>query len=119
MSYYIVYAHPDRPDDPTDGETIASGKGWLNWGDYVLGRSDEFPEAAHLAQEGWLEWIDGPTPEELEHELEQLTHADDPDAAAVSAHLLAAVKARPEGTTYIQITDGTEPGDDDEDDDTD
>lgn len=111
MSYYVVYVNPDG--GTRDGDQIATGAGWLTWGEYALDRADEYPEAAHLAQEGWLgrpEDLD-----DLEHELETLAHADDRDVGAISGNLLAAVRARPDGTEGILVTDGTEPdGDDDE-----
>lgn len=112
MSYFVVYVLDD--DGTTqDGEQIATGKGWLSWGDYVLDRLDEYPECAHLAQEGWLPAVDL---DSAEHELEQLTHADDKNVAAISGGLLAAFKARPPETDSLMVSDGTEPQDTDEED---
>lgn len=110
MSYHVVYAIADRPDAPRDGDQLATGTGWGRWGGYVLDRADDYPECAHLAQEGWVDG--GPDFADLVHEAEDLTHARDPDVAAVSARLLAAVKARPDGTEGLVVTDGTPPGDD-------
>lgn len=110
MSYYIVYAVEAGPQD---GPGVASTSGWLNWADHVLARHEDYPEAAHLAQEGWVEPPEGSDWGDLEHELEGLTHASDPDAAAVSASLLAAVRARPPRTEGLIVTDGTEAGDED------
>lgn len=121
MSYYVVYAIADAARPPEDGEQVATGRGWLNWSDYVLAgeRADDFPEAAHLGQEGWTQWGGENEPADagdLTHELEQLTHADDADVAAVSARLLAAVSARPADCCGILVTDGSEPDPDDPDD---
>ena len=108
MSYHLVYADPEGK--PTDGDQLATGAGWLAWGDHVLTNQDQFPECAHLAQEGWADRL-----ADMEHEAELLTHEKDGNVAAVSANLLAAVRGRPADTEAVLVTDGTEPGDDEED----
>lgn len=113
MSYFAVYVMPEGTE-PIDGDHVATGNGWLNWGDHVLEDQDDYPESAHLAEEGWVDW-EGGTPDDLEHELEQLTHLPDRDAGAVSAALLAALRARPEGTVALLVSDGQPGGDDDDD----
>lgn len=110
MSYFAVYVFPDKP--PEDGDHVASTSGWFDWGTWVLARHEEYPEAAHLAQEGWNEGAEALTA--LEHELDSLLHEiGDRDLAAVSAQVLAAVRALPPGAVGISISDG-EPGDGEE-----
>lgn len=116
MSWFVAYVHPDS-EEPSDGPDVATGTGWANWGTWLLDedplRTDSYPESAHLAQEGWLEGEE--SFELFEHELERLLHdMGEPNLVAVTAQILAAVRARPEGTTGIIITDG-EPGDESED----
>lgn len=108
MSYWLAYV-VEGQEEPVDGDHVASGTGWDRWGDWVAGKADAYPEAAHLAEEGWSE-----PPEvlaELEHELERLPHEEGatPDLSAVTAHLLAALRQRPEDTVAVLVTDG-EPG---------
>jgi hypothetical protein len=114
VSYFVAYVVSEN-EPPIDGEDVASTLGWFNWGTQVLDRHEQYPEAAHLAQEGWLdEGVPGSL-DALEHELERLLHEmGDADLTAVTAQLLAALRAKPESTVGIIVTDG-EPGDDDED----
>lgn len=119
MSYFLAYVLPE-PAPPVDGDNLASAKGWLQFGDWVVARSDEFPEAAHLAQEGWVEDGEDGAPHlaDLEEELSRVPHAAAPeDVAAIAATLLAAVKARPDGCVGVLVTDGEPPGDDQDDED--
>ena len=54
-------------------------------------------------------WSDKPA--DLEHELEQLLHdCDDEDLVAITAQVLAALRAMPEGATFY-ATDGEPAGD--------
>jgi hypothetical protein len=113
VSYYAVFAFEDDDKAPVESDTLGTGLGWLAWGDHVLENHEQYPECAHLAQEGWADDWDA-----LEHEAEQLTHEKDGNIAAVSANLLGAVRGRPAGAGCIAVTDGTEPdgeGDDDGD----
>lgn len=112
MSFHIAYVLPE-PTPPVDGDHLASAHGWLAFGDWVLARPDEFPELAHLAQEGWLE--DDEPLAELEEELGRVAGATE-DVAAISAHLLAAVKARPDGCVGVIVTDGEAGAEDDDED---
>jgi hypothetical protein len=109
VSYSALYAIPDAP--PADGDSVASTTGWLHWTNAVLARADDHPELAHLAAHGWADRF-----EDLEHELEQLLHAPDgdPDLAAITAQVLAAVKARPPQAAALLVTDGEPAGDDDD-----
>lgn len=112
MSFHVAYVLRE-PEPPEHGDHLASAYGWLGWGDWFLARAEEYPEAAHLAQEGWVEEDDHLA--ELEEELARVPHAGAPeDVAAVSAALLAALKARPEGCVGVMATDG-EAGDEDDD----
>jgi len=114
MSYFVAYAvSEDGP--PVDGELVASGTGWLNWGKWVLDHADEFPEAAHLAEQGWLDEETPGSLDALETELERLLHEiGNADLAAITAQLLAGVRAKPEGTVGLLVTDGEPAGDDDD-----
>jgi hypothetical protein len=113
MGLFAAYLLPDR-DEPVDGDPISTALGWKNWGDWVLSLADEYPEAAHLAQEGWVEGPDQLA--ELEEELTRLLHeAPDPDRGAITAQVLSALRGRPEQATALMVTDG-EPGDGSEED---
>jgi hypothetical protein len=104
VSYSAAYVLPDRP--PAEGDDIASTSGWFDWSNSVMARGAEFPAAAHLGAFGWSDQF-----ADLETDLEQLLHVGDPpDLSAVTAQILAALRARPEGTTEFIVTDG-EPGD--------
>ena len=106
----IHSAHASPDSEPVDGDPLASTLGWYQWANYVMARADAHPEAAHLAGFGWSD-----RPDDLERDLEQLLHAadSDPDTSAVTAQVLAALRARPDGATAFYATDG-EPGDDEE-----
>jgi hypothetical protein len=113
MAYFAVYVF--ARGEPRDGDNLASGTGWLGWANWAAGKTDRYPEAAHLAEEGWLE--PAAALDELEHELEQLLHEKaGRNVHAVTAALLAAVKHRPGGCIGLIVSDGTPgPGEDDED----
>lgn len=114
MSYFIVYATEDTSDDvpPIDGDHIATGRGWLAWGDWALANQDAMPEAARLAEDGELypaEALDA-----LESQLDEALHGRHkapPHVNAITAALLAALRARPDDTVAILISDGTPGGD--------
>ena len=111
MSLYIVYV--PEGGDPVDGDQVATNSGWLAWGDWVLGRADDFPEAAHLAEEGdW--WPDeGSDAGDLEAELRRLLEGGGPkDRLSVTARLLEAVGDRPDGVDSFLVTDGSPGGED-------
>lgn len=115
MSFHLAYVLPE-PTPPEDGDHLSSAHGWLAFGDWVLAHAEEYPELAHLAQEGWLE--DDECLTELEEELGRVPHAGaGEDVAAIAAHLLAAVKARPDGCVGVIVTDGEAGDDGDEEDD--
>lgn len=112
MSLHAAYLLPDR-DEPADGDGISTGRGWKNWADWVLTHADQFPEAAHLAQEGWVEG--GAQLAELEEELVRLMHeAPDTDRSAVTAQVLAALRSRPGASTALLVTDGDQGGGDED-----
>lgn len=112
MSLSAAYLLPGR-DEPADGEEVSTALGWQRWADWVLTHADHYPEASHLAQEGWLEG--GAALAELEEELTRLLHeAPDPDRAAVTAQVLAALRARPDGSAALLVTDGDGGGDESE-----
>jgi hypothetical protein len=115
VSFFASYVVGEG--EPVDGDDIASTTGWNNWSEWVLSRHEDYPEAAHLAQEGWLDEGQPGSLDALEHELERLLHEmGDADLAAISAQLLAALRAKPTGTSGLLITDG-EPGDEDDEED--
>lgn len=106
MSMHIGYV-VDGQDEPIDGDILGSALGWNAWCEAVSERGDSMPEAVHLADEAWLE------PEEsLDALAAELEAADDlpPNAAGVSARLLAALRERPEGCVGLVVTDGTVEG---------
>jgi hypothetical protein len=111
MAYFICHVVSES-GPPTDGPDIASTRGWADWGSWVLDRHEEFTESAHLAEHGFLEGDESLA--DLEHELETIAHEiGNPDLAAVTSELLAAVRGRPKGTLAVLVTDG-EPGDEDD-----
>lgn len=104
---HAAYALPDE-QEPADGDELASTLGWSHWSDYVAARHDHYRAAAQLALWHWSNY-----PADLEHELEQLLHdCDDEDLTAVTAQVLAALRAMPEGATFY-ATDGEPAGDED------
>lgn len=100
-----IYPLPESA--PADGPDLASGLGWLHWTNFVLARAGDYPAAAHLAAFGWSDQFDA-----LEHDLERMPHDEeiDPDTAAVSGQILAAVHARPDGAVEFRASTG-EPDD--------
>jgi hypothetical protein len=107
--YHAAYTVPERGDEPADGDSISTSTGWLGWSLWVDDRADEYPTCAHLAEEGWIEL---PNPD-LESELGAVADAvDDPDLAGVTASILAAVHAAPDGASALIVTDGEGGGDD-------
>ena len=112
MAYFAVYVF--AKGEPQDGDNLASGTGWLGWANWAAGKTEQYPFAAHLAEEGWLEPADAL--DELEHELEGLLHEKgNRNVHAVTAALLAAVKHRPDGCIGLIVSDGTPGPDEDED----
>src|SRR5262249_48853264 len=107
MGYFVAYVIEGQ-ERPQDGDSVASGTGWLDWADWASGLADRYPEAAHLAEEGGLEPAEAL--DALEHGLEELRHekGGPKGAAAVTGNLLAAVKHRPAGCAGLIVTDGTE-----------
>jgi hypothetical protein len=107
VGYHTLYALPDA--DPIEGDHLASISGYWNWTNAALARAPAGSELAHLAAHGWADdWG------ALEHELSEFLHAvPDPNVAAVTAHVLAAVRARPSEAAALLVTDG-EPADEDE-----
>jgi hypothetical protein len=104
---HAAYALPDR-DEPADGPDVASTLGYSDWCDYVLARADRYPAAARLA---CFHWSD--RPEDLAHDLEALLRdCTDPDAAHVTAQVIAALRELPDGATFY-TTDGEPAGDED------
>ena len=91
---------------PPDGPDLASSTGFYHWTNFVMSRGDAHPEAGHFAAFHWSDRFN-----DLEHDLEQLLHSpeSDPDLTAVTAQVLAALRARPEGAAEFYATDG-EPG---------
>ncbi|HEY1191543.1 MAG TPA: ADP-ribosyltransferase [Gemmata sp.] len=112
MSYFSAYVMTEG--EPQDGPDIASNSGWASWSEWVLSQADQYPEAAHLAQEGWLDGAEDLAG--LEHDLEQLVHdaTTNPNLTGVTAQVLAALRSRPEGALGLIVTDG-EGGEGDED----
>lgn len=111
MAYFVAYVVSEQ-GPPLDGEHIATGLGWVNFIEWAAPQTTQFPKAAHLAEEGWLDGHDLP---DLEQELKAMLRlAPTPDDATVGAKLLEAVRARPPQTLALIITDGT-PGEQEED----
>lgn len=108
MSLAAYYALPDAP--PTDGDPLASNSGWLHWSNFVMARADRYPALAHLGGYGWTDQLD-----DAEHELEQLLHDtdSDQDLTAITAQVLAALRARPDAATVFYASDGEPAGEDD------
>src|SRR5262245_21089917 len=88
MGYFVAYVIEGQ-ERPEDGDAVASGTGWLDWADWASGLAKRYPQAAHLAEEGWLEPAEAL--DALEHELEELRHekGGPKGAAAVTGNLLA------------------------------
>lgn len=88
--------------NPEDGPDLASALGWYHFTNFVFARAQAFPEAAHFCAFGSNQ-LDA-----LEHDLEHLPHAAgiDPDLTAIAGQVLAALKARPEGTEEFRATTG-------------
>lgn len=111
MGYHIVYGV--ESGEPIDGPHLASGGGWLAWGEWVLGL-DDYTECHSLAENGSSgELLD------LKAELADLFRNEDgdEDALAITKTLAEAVAARPPEADSIAVTDGTPPGEDEEEDD--
>jgi hypothetical protein len=114
VSYFVVYVMGEG--EPRDGDSLATTRAWWKWSEWVVRKSEHYPQAGHLAEEGWLEPADAL--DELERELERLRHEGGPaGAGAITASLLEAVRGRPEGCTGLIISDGTAAGGEDEDED--
>ncbi|AWM38716.1 hypothetical protein GobsT_30930 [Gemmata obscuriglobus] len=108
MSYSVYYAFEDK--EAQDGPFVASGTGWLDWGEWVL--DIEGCEECHtLYEAGWA--MAEPIRDELERLLDADGHNEDRDD--ITRAVLKAVNALPPGCETIIISDGTEPGDDDDD----
>lgn len=103
MSYFVAYL--TDAERPVDGDQIASGKGWLAWIDWVIERHEDYPCAAHLAEEGWVEPAEAI--ETLEAELAEMAKAAPGDLKHITRALLTEVQDRPESTSGIVVTDGT------------
>ena len=102
MSYFVVYVL-DSAGRAEDGDTVASGRGWDDWSEWVC----QFPitsVAAHLAWEGY---VDGPQLNALARELTSLVKQAPPPLDDVTRQLLAQVRGRPQGTLALLVTDGT------------
>jgi hypothetical protein len=95
---------------PKDGDQLGSGRGWLSWVEYAISRADDYPTAAQLAEDGWVWPVE--KVEQLARELHQCLQDEQAsaDVKGVTRRLLAAVRLRPEGTTGVLVTDGTEGG---------
>ena len=103
MSFHAAYVVSDS-GPPKDGDHLASGKGWLSWGDWFIDRADEFPACAHLAEEGWLEASSfGPLAEELG---EALKDQGEP-IVNITRQLREALDDMPAGCKGLIVTDGT------------
>jgi hypothetical protein len=104
VSYHTLYALPGA--DPIEGDHLASTTGFWNWSNSALAHAPAGSELAHLAAHGWADDFDA-----LEHDLSEFLHeTSDPNVAAVTAHVLAAVRARPAEAAALLVTDG-EPAD--------
>ncbi len=109
MSYEAYYGYEDDREE-SEGDIIASGGGWVDWGEWVL-EQDELEECHTLYSEGWA-MIEG-----LRNELATIATEGTEDQQHVTARLIAIVDAAPDGATALLVTDGTDS--DGEDDDTD
>src|SRR5262249_23087457 len=99
-------------DEPIDGDTVATGTGWLAWCEWVDGHADSHESAARLCQDG-----EGWPLEGLEQELAGLLKEPAPAAVhSITANLLKLVSDRPEGTGAIIITDGSDDLDEEDED---
>lgn len=110
MSLHVVYAVSET-DPPLDGPHVASTRGFYDFGTFVEGRGGEFPEVAHLVENGWSDDFAA-----LEAELPRVSSAAaaQPDVAGVADELATAVKGRPARAVAVLVTDG-EPGDGEDD----
>jgi hypothetical protein len=108
MGFFARYTFPD--DTSVDGDAIASNSGTLAWSNAVLARATPGTALAHLAAHYWDgRWDD------LEHELGEFLHAvPDANVVAVTAAVLAAVKARPAEAAALLVTDGEPSGEEDD-----
>jgi hypothetical protein len=111
VGYSVVYVIGEGR--PLDGDLLGSARGWLSWSDWVAGRAEDYPVSAQLAEDGWT-W----PAEKLAALARELNFAAkdqeaSPDVRGVSRRLLAAVRLRPEGTSGLLVTDGTEGGEED------
>jgi hypothetical protein len=107
MGYFACYVvSEDGP--PVDGDQVATARGLLAWGDWVLARTEAYPLAAELAEEGALAGVEELA--ELEKELRRMGSEQAPEhVGGVTTRLLDAVRQRPPGTLGILVSDG-EPG---------
>jgi hypothetical protein len=114
MGVHVAYVVPGSAA-PVHGDHLATTLGYHTLGTYVLARQRQYPELAHLVAHGWLDEGDPGSLQRLEREVTQLqkaVSAGDPDTASVAAHLLTALRAQPQGTTGVIVTDGEPAGDD-------
>ena len=110
MSYFLVYGIDDD-EKPVEGPHLASGGGWVAWSDWVL-ELDDFTECHCLAANGFSDNL--PL---LAEELNELVRAKGKQAVkAISRTLHKAITDKPANASCIVVTDGTEPGDDEDDD---
>lgn len=117
MSFHIVYTVAGG--EPADGDHVATLSGWDSWSRLAVIHGKRFPESHYLAVYGEL--FPARAVDALELELEEMV-ADAPrgmsgPVVSVARSLLAAVRARPDGTVGLIVTDGTEPSEGASDDD--
>jgi hypothetical protein len=112
MGYSVYYGFEEK--EPAEGPHLASGTGWIQWCDFVEADTETYPECAHLAAEGWQEPLDDMRAElvtlkdsgELPENLQEITET-----------LIEAIDKKPKDAPSIIISDGSEPGEDDEEED--
>jgi hypothetical protein len=118
VSYFIVYSVEGDGGPAVDGDDVASGKGWSLFAAAVDPYGTEYPDLWFLTEEGQQY----PAGDVAGAETDLSRFLDDqpgkPAAHVLSTgrRLLAALKARPAGCIGVVITDGTEPGDSEDDD---
>lgn len=109
MSYEAYYAFEDgRAVEEAD--EVASGDGWVNWGEWVL-EQEGFSECHCLYVNGWAN-MDG-----LAEELEQIAEIGDEDQKHITARILEVIRDAPEDANAIVISNGIESDDDEDEDD--
>lgn len=111
MGYYAYYGFEDGRE-LKEGDELASGDGWVNWGEWVL-EQDDCTECQTLYIEGWG-MVDG-----LAKELERLAEMGDEDQKHITARILEAVHDSPTDATVIVVSNGvaSDEEDDEEEDD--